>query len=138
MKSLILQPIQLISLKSLICFVYLFLGPKQFQFRRKNYFLSSHVPALADEKFDWWESRNACREYCMELVSLESEEKNNFIYSLIRVNIQHVTSIWTAGRLCDFKGCDSPDLEPKKINGWFWSSTRDSMQVYMTFVRLFP
>uniref|UniRef100_A0A182U451 C-type lectin domain-containing protein n=1 Tax=Anopheles melas TaxID=34690 RepID=A0A182U451_9DIPT len=30
--------------------------------------------------------------------------------------------IWTSGRLCDFKGCDRPDLQPTNINGWFWTA----------------
>lgn len=30
--------------------------------------------------------------------------------------------IWTSGRLCDFKGCDRPDLQPVSINGWFWTA----------------
>lgn len=29
---------------------------------------------------------------------------------------------WTSGRLCDFKGCDRPDLQPVSINGWFWTA----------------
>jgi len=30
--------------------------------------------------------------------------------------------IWTSGRICDFKGCDRPDLQPTSINGWFWTA----------------
>lgn len=30
--------------------------------------------------------------------------------------------IWTSGRLCDFKGCERPDLQPLNINGWFWTA----------------
>lgn len=30
--------------------------------------------------------------------------------------------IWTSGRLCDFKGCDRPDLLPNRVNGWFWTA----------------
>lgn len=30
--------------------------------------------------------------------------------------------IWTSGRLCDFKGCDRPDLQPTSVNGWFWTA----------------
>lgn len=33
-----------------------------------------------------------------------------------------VKYIWTSGRLCDFKGCDRPDLQPTNINGWFWTA----------------
>lgn len=33
-----------------------------------------------------------------------------------------VKYIWTSGRLCDFKGCDRPDLLPTSVNGWFWTA----------------
>lgn len=33
-----------------------------------------------------------------------------------------VKYIWTSGRLCDFKGCNRPDLLPNEINGWFWTA----------------
>lgn len=33
-----------------------------------------------------------------------------------------VKYVWTSGRLCDFKGCDRPDLLPNNINGWFWTA----------------
>lgn len=102
------------------------IGPKEFQYRGKNYFLSSHVPGLAGKKVDWLDGRNLCREYCMDLVSLENQEKNNLIFRLIQTN--DVPYIWTSGRLCDFKGCENrPDLEPKNIYGWFWSSSRQKM-----------
>jgi len=90
-------------------------------------FLSSHVPALAGKKVDWLDGRNLCREYCMDLVALETQEKNNLVFRLIQTN--DVPYIWTAGRLCDFKGCEGrTDLEPKKLFGWFWSATREKIQ----------
>lgn len=107
-------------------FICIRIGPKEFQYRGKNYFLSSHVPGLAGRKVDWLDGRNLCREYCMDLVTLETQEKNNLIFRLIQTN--DVPYIWTAGRLCDFKGCENrPDLEPKRLYGWFWSSTRQKM-----------
>lgn len=40
-----------------------------------------------------------------------------------------VPYIWTSGRLCDFKGCESrKDLEPKNVLGWFWSANREKIQ----------
>lgn len=24
--------------------------------------------------------------------------------------------------MCDFKGCDRPDLQPVSVNGWFWTA----------------
>lgn len=110
----------------LFSFVLAHLGPKEFQYRGKNYFLSSHVPGLAGKKVDWLDGRNLCREYCMDLITLENQEKNNLIFRLIQTN--DVPYIWTSGRLCDFKGCENrPDLEPKNLNGWFWSSSRAKM-----------
>ena len=40
---------------------------------------------------------------------------------LMYFNILQVKYIWTSGRLCDFKGCDRPDLQPLDVNGWFWT-----------------
>ncbi|KAI9586605.1 hypothetical protein GQX74_002452 [Glossina fuscipes] len=102
-------------------------GPKEFSYRGKNMFLSSHVPALATKKVDWLDARNICREYCMDLVALETQEKNNLIFRVIQQN--DVPYIWTAGRICDFNGCENrPDLEPKHLYGWFWSATREKIQ----------
>ncbi|GJQ65092.1 putative C-type lectin, partial [Trypoxylus dichotomus] len=58
--------------------------PKQFSFRGHNYFFSGHVPALAGKKMDWLDGRNLCREYCMDLVSMETQEENNMIFKLIQ------------------------------------------------------
>ena len=44
--------------------------------------------------------------------------------NLIAANVPY---FWTSGRLCDFDGCDRPDLFPKNINGWFWSSNQVAM-----------
>ncbi|KPI93950.1 hypothetical protein RR46_13115 [Papilio xuthus] len=100
--------------------------PKEFFYRGHNYFFTGHVPALANKKFDWLDGRNICREYCMDLVSMETQEENNLIFKLIQTN--DIPYIWTSGRLCDFKGCESrKDLEPKNIFGWFWSANREKM-----------
>ncbi|XP_011347590.1 uncharacterized protein LOC105285211 isoform X2 [Ooceraea biroi] len=101
-------------------------GPKQFNLRGHNYFYSGHVPAHANQKVDWLDARNICREYCMDLISMETQEENNMIFRLIQQN--DVPYIWTSGRLCDFKGCENRrDLEPKSLYGWFWSANREKM-----------
>lgn len=85
------------------------------------------MPSYAGKKYDWLDGRNMCREHCMDLVSLETQEENNLIFRLIQQN--DVPYIWTSGRLCDFKGCEGrTDLEPKNILGWFWSVTREKIQ----------
>uniref|UniRef100_A0A6B2E6N6 Putative c-type lectin n=1 Tax=Phlebotomus kandelakii TaxID=1109342 RepID=A0A6B2E6N6_9DIPT len=101
--------------------------PKQFNYKGHNYFFSGHVPALENKKYDWLDGRNLCREYCMDLVSMETQEENNLIFRLIQTN--DVPYIWTSGRLCDFKGCEGrADLEPKNVFGWFWSANREKVQ----------
>jgi hypothetical protein len=64
-------------------------GPKQFFFRGHNYFFTGHVPELANRKVDWLDGRNICREYCMDLVSLETQEENNMIFRLIQQSKNH-------------------------------------------------
>uniref|UniRef100_A0A8D8RAG7 C-type lectin domain-containing protein n=1 Tax=Cacopsylla melanoneura TaxID=428564 RepID=A0A8D8RAG7_9HEMI len=100
--------------------------PKEFFFNGHNYFFSGHLPVFGTNKYDWLDARNACREYCMDLVSIETQEENNLIFKLIQQN--DIPYIWTSGRLCDFKGCENRrDLEPKSVFGWFWSATRAKM-----------
>lgn len=59
-------------------------GPKEFFFKGHNYFFTGHLPEYKDKKFDWLDGRNICREYCMDLVSLETQEENNLIFRLIQ------------------------------------------------------
>lgn len=103
------------------------LRPKKFNFKGHNYFYSGHVPELATKRVDWLEARNICRQYCMDAVSIETQEENNLIFKLIQEN--DVPYIWTSGRLCDFNGCEGrKDLLPKTLNGWFWSANREKIQ----------
>ncbi|KAG8228093.1 hypothetical protein J437_LFUL000095 [Ladona fulva] len=100
--------------------------PKEFFFRGHNYFYSESLPQLRGKRLDWLDARNACREYCMDLVSIETNEENDLVFKLIQQ--RNSPYIWTSGRLCDFKGCENRrDLEPKNIYGWFWSGTRGKM-----------
>lgn len=78
------------------------LGPKKFNYKGHNYFYSGTIPELATKRVDWLEARNICREYCMDAVSIETQEENNLIFKLIQEN--DVPYIWTSGRLCDFNG----------------------------------
>lgn len=77
-------------------------GPKQFNFKGHNYFYTGDFPELSTKRVDWLEARNLCREYCMDAVSIETQEENNLIFKLIQE--KDVPYIWTSGRLCDFNG----------------------------------
>jgi hypothetical protein len=95
--------------------------PITFTYNDHGYFYSGDVEAHAEDKVDWLEARNICREYCMDLVSIETPSENDLIEELIKGD--DLAYIWTSGRLCNFKGCDRDDLQPVAVNGWFWSGS---------------
>jgi len=95
--------------------------PKHFQFGSHNYFFSKFERGFENLTGNWLDGRNFCREYCMDLVSLETQEENEFFKNFLRTN--ELDYIWTSGRLCDFKGCEREDLQPAIINGWFWTGS---------------
>lgn len=57
----------------------------------------------------------------MDLVSMETQEEQKMIEKILTKF--DVDSVWTSGRLCNFHGCDAPHLQPRHINGWFWSGS---------------
>lgn len=86
-----------------------------------SYFFSWEHQATRSLEVDWLDARNICRRHCMDAVSLETPQENEFIKQRIaRGNVRY---IWTSGRKCNFAGCDRPDLQPPNINGWFWSGS---------------
>ena len=60
---------------------------------------------------------------CMDMVSFESLEEQNFVQSLMTPS--NIRDVHTAGRLCDaeVEGCNQTRFQPLTINGWFWAST---------------
>ncbi|KAK2725391.1 uncharacterized protein LOC136031838 [Artemia franciscana] len=96
--------------------------PKHFELNGHWYFLSSNTTEHKDAKNDWLDSRNLCRKYCMDAVSIETEEENEIVFNLVKK--ERLPYIWTSGRLCNFKGCeDREDLRPLEVLGWFWSAS---------------
>ena len=69
----------------------------------------------------WLDARTLCRERCMDLISIETYQEFKMVQDIVRKNNLH--SLWTSGRLCNFKGCNKPHLQPRIINGWFWSGS---------------
>lgn len=96
------------------------------EFRNGHYyFYSWRHRATSRHERDWLDARNICRKHCQDLVSLETAEEAKMIETAIAAN--NVKYAWTSGRKCDFDGCDRPDLQPKLINGWFWSGSGEKM-----------
>jgi len=77
---------------------------------RKTYLFSWENRGTQGQEFDWAGAQNACRRYCMNLVSLESPQENNFVKQRIAAGRQRY--IWTSGR----KNGNLND-------GWFWSGS---------------
>ena len=49
--------------------------------------------------------------------------QNHQKYVIFLLVSDNVSSIYTSGRKCNFKGkgCDAEHLQPININGWFWA-----------------
>ena len=82
----------------------IFIGPFNFTLNGHGYFYSGWVEEHKSDKVDWLEARNTCREYCMDLVSLETPTEDemikefltkgrNVIHKLICVRVINVISI---------------------------------------------
>jgi len=74
-----------------------------------------------DTKWDWEGARNYCRKFCMDSISIESKQENDWVTGVLRK--EDIPYIWTGGRKCNFKGCDRKDLQPLIENGWYWAPT---------------
>nr|ADD24198.1 L-selectin [Lepeophtheirus salmonis] len=90
-------------------------------FGGKQYFFSWEYSLTQNLPVNWITARNICRRHCMDTVSIETLEENQFIEN--RMLLTGTRFTWTSGRKCNFEGCDRPDLQPTHINGWFWSGS---------------
>merc|ERR1712066_503601 len=86
-----------------------------------HYFLSWREPWNKFEDWDWFNGRNFCRERCMDLVSFETPREFKMFEEVMIAD--NISSIYTSGRKCNFrgKGCDAQHFQPININGWFWT-----------------
>ncbi|XP_049855293.1 uncharacterized protein LOC126335863 [Schistocerca gregaria] len=90
-------------------------------FRSHGYLFSWENQPAPIAPLNWLEARKYCRDRCMELVSLETLDENEFVKEKIDSGEQNYA--WTSGRKCDFQGCNRTDLLPIDINGWYWAGT---------------
>jgi len=95
----------------------------------KSYWFSwdSDEATLSNARWNWFTARNYCRKRCMDLISIENQQEQNFIgQQMARAGVREV---WTSGRLCDKEvdGCDQPRFQPYNIRGWFWAATLATM-----------
>lgn len=64
--------------------MYVWKGPVHFTHDGHSYFYSGNVTEYEEVKVDWLEARNVCREYCMDLVSIETPNEDKMISDFIR------------------------------------------------------
>lgn len=86
-----------------------------------HYFLSWREPWHKFEDWDWFNGRNFCRDRCMDLVSFDTDDEYRLMAAIMKQD--NVSTVWTSGRKCNFKGkgCDAEHLQPINTNGWFWA-----------------
>nr|CAH0100071.1 unnamed protein product [Daphnia galeata] len=77
-----------------------------------NYFFSWLHPATASLEVDWLDARNVCRRHCMDAVSLETLQENEFIkQQLARCKLFYIIKLLLL--------LSSQTI----VNGWFWSGS---------------
>ena len=78
---------------------------------------------------DWAGAGDWCQLRCMDLVSLETEEE----WRQVRQRMEDAGApfIWTSGHICDRdvgpRCFTEPSLQPRLVNGWFWSGSASSL-----------
>jgi len=77
-----------------------------------NYLFSWEDPSTSRLQVTWDNAQAACKQHCMNLVSLETPAENDFIKQRIAAGSQRY--IWTSGRRC---------FSCNHITGWQWRGT---------------
>lgn len=94
--------------------------PRGFTVNKRNYFFSNNHPDTKGREVSWMEARNICRKYCMDTISIESQDEFDKVKEILEEYL--VDYIWTSGRVCDSKEClGNEKFHPLNINGWFWA-----------------
>ncbi|TRY67782.1 hypothetical protein TCAL_02922 [Tigriopus californicus] len=88
---------------------------------KHHYFLSWREPWHKFEDWDWFNGRNFCRERCMDLISFDDPVEFKMFEEVMQQD--NISSIYTSGRKCNFKGkgCEQEQFQPINVNGWFWA-----------------
>ena len=60
------------------------IGPVHFSLNNHSYFYSGNESEYQDSKVNWLDARNICREYCMDLVSIETPSEDKVISDYIK------------------------------------------------------
>ena len=89
--------------------------PREFSINGRNYFYSGHYKATRGKEVGWLEARNICRKYCMDTMSIDSQQEFQMVENMLKDYL--VGYIWTSGRVCDSgDACDEVDLSK-----WYWT-----------------
>jgi len=100
--------------------------PLHWRNNQHNYLHSSLLDGGAG-RLDWEAARTFCRQRCMDLVSLETGWEDGYLRRRLTEAGLSLTTAWTSGHLCDRAVSErcftEPDLQPRRVRGWFWSGS---------------
>lgn len=100
--------------------------PREFTINGRNYFYSDNYGPTSNRNVSWVEARNFCRQFCMDTVSIETQEEWDMINKLL--HDQLVSYIWTSGHVCDDPEClNDESFKPRKINGFYWTLNNEKI-----------
>lgn len=89
--------------------------PREFSINGRNYFFSGNHKATRGRHVGWLEARNICRKYCMDTISIESQDEFEMVKTMLENLL--IGYIWTSGRVCDsYDACGEIDL-----SRWYWT-----------------
>merc|ERR1711934_1193830 len=94
---------------------------KHAQHNGHNYFFSWEYELTKDLKVDWITGRNICRRHCMDLVSIETREENEFLKQRMINGL--IRFFWTSGKVTGAwsktggAGDPQPDNREFKVEG---------------------
>lgn len=86
-------------------------GSVDFSFDGHDYLYSAFEPGTND-KFTFEQAQDFCHDYCMEPISLETQEEFDLIVGFMRQ--YKVPYLWTSGRVCPSGACSLENRE------WTW------------------
>lgn len=91
--------------------------PVDFTIGGRNYFYGGRYAETKGFIYTWSEARSKCQKYCMDTVSIETQEEFDAVKKMLEDDL--VDYIWTSGHICDNPRCLGDDkFNPP--NNWYW------------------
>lgn len=99
--------------------------PREFSLNGQNYFFSGHHQDMEGKEVSWLQARNLCREYCMDTISIDSQQEFDMVKKALEDFSVHY--IWTSGKICDYQECFRAGEFNPLVNGWSWTHSNQKL-----------